>query len=94
MDGKNKSKELLYHRYFSFSAQHIDLTKPEKGKKAKEKIGVATLSVPVPKLNSVTKYGEDYYEKAYSKRDPIRSGTSSGMRKNNPHPKKVPELYC
>ena len=73
---------------FYSSAQHIDLTKIEKPRKLKEK-SAASYSLPVPKLNSVTIYGEDFYEKCYSKRDPIRTGTSSGLRKNNPHPKKV-----
>ncbi|XP_077984899.1 testis-expressed protein 26-like [Glandiceps talaboti] len=31
-------------------------------------------------------YSEEYGSKGFQKREPIRSGTSSGNRKNNPHP--------
>ncbi|XP_070553251.1 testis-expressed protein 26-like [Ptychodera flava] len=31
-------------------------------------------------------YSEEYSNKPYSMREPIRSGTSSGNRRNNPHP--------
>lgn len=34
-------------------------------------------------------YDEQYYQKAVKREEPIRTGTSSGNRRNNPHPSKV-----
>ena len=34
-------------------------------------------------------YDSQYYHKTVKKEEPIRSGTSSGYRSNNPHPSQV-----
>jgi hypothetical protein len=41
---------------------------------------------PPAKSQFSTTAGTDYSWKDYSKEEPIRSGTASGQRKNNPHP--------
>ena len=38
------------------------------------------------KMEEATSYGADYFEKDFSKPKPIYSATSSGYRRNNPHP--------
>ncbi|XP_035682248.1 testis-expressed protein 26-like isoform X1 [Branchiostoma floridae] len=40
----------------------------------------------LPEKIGHTTYHDQYYSKGHHKREPIRSGTSSGNRKNNPHP--------
>ena len=34
-------------------------------------------------------YDETYYHKTVKREEPIRTGTSSGNRRNNPHPSRV-----
>ena len=36
-----------------------------------------------------THYDDTYYKKDINRREPIRTGTSSGNRNNNPHPTQV-----
>ena len=46
----------------------------------------APFNVANMKMEHKTSYGTQYFEKDFSKPSPIYSATSSGFRRNNPHP--------